>query len=157
MSSWGNLNQPVTVTPSTTFESSNGAPIGAGVYAKWGADNANVAVTANNAEFGNTSPHSKAELDLSFYQNNTPSAYINGMAVGIFGISANQSLASNTYLGAHAGWTIVRIGTGGRAGRIQAETMIAMGTLADPVTSPLVDAASDVLQAPDASPLILGF
>ncbi len=160
MSGWGNQNVPVTVNSSTTFETTLGAPIDAAVNARWGADNTSIAVTANNADLGNTSPGSKALADLQFFNNTTVNAYITNMAVGIFGISTNQIgsavATQNTYAGAHAGWTIVRQGTGGRAGRIQAETLVAMGTLGD-YTAPDLLIGTDVLLSPDSKNLVTTF
>lgn len=133
MSLWGNNNQSVTVTNTTTRETSSGAPIGAAANARWGRDNTSIVVTASNVNFGNTSSGSKASVDLAFFQNDTPNAFLNGMAVGIYGISSNQ-MSSNTLSGSHAGWTLVHQGTGGRAGRVWSETLVAMHSVADVVS-----------------------
>lgn len=55
-----------------------------------------------------------------------------GMAIGVFGIDAseraNTSSAANT-AGSHAGWVLRKEGTGGRAGRVHVETLVAMGSM----------------------------
>ena|SRR5271157_3896181 len=156
MAQWGASNLPVNVSNVTTAETSNGAPIGAAVNALWAEDSPFIAVTAPNSDFGNTSPGSKALVDLNFFQNSTPNAFVNGIGIGVYGISANQT--ANAYMGAHTGWTLVKIGTGGRAGRIQTETLVAMHTIADPSISSLVVNGTDALTtaAPDSASLIVG-
>ena len=47
-------------------------------------------------------------------------------------------------MGAHAGWTLVTQGTGGRAGRVQTETLVAMHSLGD-YTAPNLTIAGDFL------------
>ncbi len=54
------------------------------------------------------------------------------MKIGVFGVDAaekaNTLTAANT-AGGHAGWILRKEGTGGRAGRIQVETLVAMGSV----------------------------
>ena len=67
----------------------------------------------------------------TLYANTTTSAYVSGAKVGVFGVDVvEQGLASNkTTHGAHSGWTLVTQGTGGRAGRVHAQTIVAMGSM----------------------------
>jgi hypothetical protein len=55
-----------------------------------------------------------------------------GMAIGVFGVDtaemANTVSKANTS-GAHAGWVLRKEGTGGRAGRVHVETLVAMGSI----------------------------
>lgn len=51
-----------------------------------------------------------------------------GQAVGVFGVDAQEQTATAAQ-GGHAGWNIRKVGTGGRAGRIQVETLVAMGSM----------------------------
>ena len=63
------------------------------------------------------------------YGNVTTGAYFTGANVGIFGVDATeQGIAANPK-GGHAGWVIRTAGTGGRAGRVQTETLVAMGSI----------------------------
>ena len=42
--------------------------------------------------------------------------------------TTEQRVAANPH-GGHAGWVLVKRGTGGRAGRVQVETLVAMGSM----------------------------
>jgi ribosomal protein S11 len=103
---WGKNNQAVTANSTTTAESTSGEPIG--VYTAVKGDQVN-RVNSANAHFGNTSSGSRAAVDSALFGNSTPGAFIPGMTVGV--VSSNSSTA-NTMPGSHAGWQIVRSGTG---------------------------------------------
>ena len=47
--------------------------------------------------------------------------------VGTWGVDANEALAKN--VNGHAGWVLRTVGSGGRAGRVQEETLVAMGSM----------------------------
>jgi len=76
-----------------------------------------------------------------YYANTQLGAFSDNQAIGIFGVSAaeqaNSSTVESTGVPTHAGWVIRKAGTGGRAGRIQVETIVAMGSM-------IGDAADDV-------------
>ena len=94
---------------------------------------------ANNApKQGDTSGYGGFTTAVSantqkYYANTQIDGFINDATVGVFGLSALE--ASNTGAGkantasAHAGWVMRKEGTGGRAGRIQTETLVAMGSM----------------------------
>lgn len=67
------------------------------------------------------------------YANTTTSAFITGANVGIFGVDtsemANTSATSVASRPAHAGWILRTAGTGGRAGRVKTEVLVAMGSM----------------------------
>ena len=103
MSLWGNL------------DAANNAPKFAGT--------GGIGLTANTQQlFSNTT-----------FATTSSSLGRAGQAIGVFGLSALE--ASNTgagkanTAGAHAGWVMRKEGTGGRAGRIQTETLVAMGSM----------------------------
>lgn len=108
MAQWGRNDQSVTANSSTTVESSTGAPIGTYTAVKAGG--------GANAHFGNTSAGSRAATDVAMFNNATPSAFISGAAVGVYGVSApemaNNTLNNSVEHGAHAGWNLRRAGTG---------------------------------------------
>jgi hypothetical protein len=108
MAQWGRNDQAVTANSTTTKETSNGAPIGTFTAVKLGG--------GANAHFGNTSAGSRAATDVNMFNNTTPSAFLSGQAVGVFGVSAaehaNNILNASVERGAHAGWNIRRAGTG---------------------------------------------
>jgi len=66
----------------------------------------------------------------SFYGNTTANAIMDGVTLGQFGVDANEASAS---LGAvtHTGWVVKTTGSGGRAGRVQYETLVAGGIITD--------------------------
>jgi hypothetical protein len=49
------------------------------------------------------------------------------ITVGVFGVDAQEAAADHK--GAHTGWVMRTVGTGGRAGRVQEEVLVAMSTL----------------------------
>jgi len=129
---WGRNDQSVTANSVTTVESSNGAPIGTHALVKSGGGNTSVRVDGANAHFGNTSPGSRANVDVAMFNNTTADAFIPGITVGVFGVDANEitaERASGAARPAHAGWVLRTVGSGGRAGRVQYETLVAMGSL----------------------------
>lgn len=104
MAQWGRNDQSVTANSSTTVESSSGAPIGTYTAVKAGG--------GANAHFGNTSAGSRAATDVSMFNNATPSAFLTGAAVGVFGVSATEVANTSSEKVAHAGWNLRRAGTG---------------------------------------------
>ena len=112
MPQWGRNDQAVTANSVTTKETSNGAPIGTYVLVKGD----QVGRTSGaNAHFGNTSPMSRANVDVRMFNNTTPGAFLTGQAVGIFGADATETSVSNASGIAHAGWLVRRAGTGSLA------------------------------------------
>lgn len=68
----------------------------------------------------------------TFFGNTTANAYSNGITVGQFGVDTSE-IAATRQAGenrpAHAGWVNRIVGSGGRAGRIQHEVLVAMGSM----------------------------
>lgn len=65
------------------------------------------------------------------FDNTTPDAFVPGATVGVFGVDSTEiGLANNKSQAAtHAGWVLRTEGTGGRAGRINTEVLVAMGSM----------------------------
>jgi hypothetical protein len=63
------------------------------------------------------------------YGNVTTGAFFSGANVGVFGVDATEQGSSSNPDGGHAGWVIRTAGTGGRAGRVHIETIVAMGSM----------------------------
>lgn len=84
----------------------------------WAADQLKITANTGNqtALFGNT----------------TADAFITGATIGQYGVDVNEAQAAragaNTKA-AHAGWVLRTVGSGGRAGRIQNEVLVAMGSM----------------------------
>jgi hypothetical protein len=75
---------------------------------------------------------SSANVNLA-YGNTTTSAFITGANVGIFAVDtsemANTSATNKASHPTHSGWVLRKAGTGGRAGRVQTEVLVAMGSI----------------------------
>ncbi len=102
------------------------------------AANADIAIPAQfhlTPDYANT---------LLMFANSTPNNVITGETVGIFGVDANKMTvaalqgatvtpaagqSANIGMPQHAGWVVRTLGSGGRAGRVMYETMVAMGSM----------------------------
>lgn len=58
------------------------------------------------------------------YGNTTADVYTTGQTIGLFGVDAQEAAADQR--GAHTGWVLRTTGSGGRAGRVQEEVLVAM-------------------------------
>ena len=101
MAQWGRNDQAVTAN--STAYVSNGAPLGTYTAVKLGG--------GANAHFGN-SVGTRANTDSAMFNNTTPSAFLSGQAVGVFGVDTTEIAVSNAAGVAHAGWNLRRAGTG---------------------------------------------
>lgn len=140
MSKWGQNDQSVTANSTTTIETSKGAPIGTQSLVYGSGKGTNPVSMAANAVFGNTSSGSKASVDVNMYGNTTVGAFINNMAVGVFGVNATMLqttgggliLGKVTYAGsgyaanAAVTLTVVNGGTGASG-----NTLVAVGRVAN--------------------------
>lgn len=96
----------------------------------WGnTDDAANSVYYAPAQFNKTANTTNRD---ALFGNTTADAFVTGAKVGQFGVSTAETQAlrdgANTKV-AHAGWNLRIEGTGGRAGRVQMETLVAMGSL----------------------------
>lgn len=87
---WGRNDQSVTANSTTTKESSNGAPIGTYALVKGSGQGPNAIPMDANAHFGNTSPGSRASVDVAMFGNTTIGAFIPGMAIGVFAVNTTS-------------------------------------------------------------------
>lgn len=106
---FGRNDKSVTANSTTTVESTTGAPIGTYVYVK---GDQIARVDAANAHFGNTSPGSRANVDVRMFNNTTPGAFLSKVSVGVFGADATETGVSNAAGISHAGWLLRKAGTG---------------------------------------------
>jgi len=80
------------------------------------------------AQYGKTA---NSDNRADFFGNTTANAFVAGVTVGQFGVDTNEQAAARQ-IGprpAHSGWVIRTEGQGGRAGRVQHETLVAMGSM----------------------------
>lgn len=122
MSNWGRNNQAVTANSTTTQETSNGAPMGTYALVSGSGKGVSPIPMTPNSKFGNTSPGSAASVDVSMFGNTTTGAFIDNLAVGVFGVSAvsmaNNVAHSSKERPAHAGWVVRREGAGPVTGAV---------------------------------------
>lgn len=96
--------------------------------ANWG----NTDDAANSVLWATTYVKLPANTDnqANLYGNTTADAFITGATVGQFGVDQGETQAlragANTKV-THAGWNLRTVGSGGRAGRVQNETLVAFG------------------------------
>ena len=84
----------------------------------------------------------------NLYNNVVTSAWVTNANVGVFGVSTEE-IANTTGEGhavSHTGWHLRTEGTGGRAGRVHYETLVAMKSIT--IENPVV-AANDDVQLPE--------
>jgi len=84
---WGNKKVAVNVSPTTTVETTEGAPIGTYTLVKGGG--------GDNANWGNTAG-SRANTDLAMYKANAPFPTLPGMTVGVIPVSASDIVSPNS-------------------------------------------------------------
>lgn len=98
--------------------------------AQWG----NTDDAANSVNWAPTSVKltpNTANRDALF-GNTTADAFITGVTVGQFGADTNEiqaKRAAGVASPTHAGWVLRTVGSGGRAGRVMHETLVAFGSL----------------------------
>lgn len=75
-----------------------------------------------------------AKLQTEVFGNVTEDDLVQDLIVGQFGVSATEmsqqgQAGSEADAVTHAGWVLRKEGTGGRAGRVQYETLVASGSM----------------------------
>jgi hypothetical protein len=132
MAQWGRNDQPSSAL--ANVQTSNGAPIGTYTAVKLGG--------GANASFANTTG-SRGQIDIAMFSNTTPSAFLSGAAVGVFGVSATEQANNRLNAaerGAHAGWNLRRAGTGPIISIVANTTLVGyVNTDFITVTSPATD------------------
>jgi hypothetical protein len=71
------------------------------------------------------------------------------VAIGVFGVDANEADVNNQ--GAHTGWVLRTVGTGGRAGRVLQEVLVAMNTMQTDGDTPVYPDAKITITSQPAS------
>lgn len=66
----------------------------------------------------------------TLYGNTTADAYITGTTVGMYAVDDNE-IAAGSGAVAHTGWVLRTVGSGGRAGRVMTEVLVAGGIASD--------------------------
>jgi hypothetical protein len=83
----------------------------------------------------------------ALFGNTTADAFITGETIGQFGVDTAETAANKAIT--HAGWVLRTVGSGGRAGRVTFETLVAMGSLTgDAEDDVMSDALITILTQP---------
>jgi hypothetical protein len=84
----------------------------------------------------------------NLFNNTTADAFITGVTVGQFGVDSNE-IAVNPEV-AHTGWVLRTVGSGGRAGRVMHEVLVAGGIGSDSEDTVFPDAVLAITTDPVA-------
>lgn len=99
--------------------------------AQWGNnDNAanSVSWAITNIKSTYNAANTSATQTTLFANTSASEIITNGMTVGQFGVDANELSVDGGVSGVpHTGWVLRTVGTGGRAGRVQHEVLVAGG------------------------------
>jgi hypothetical protein len=80
------------------------------------------------------------------FGNTTADVYTTNETIGLFGVDAQESLATHAQ---HTGWVLKTTGSGGRAGRVQNEVLVAMSTMNSDADGQVYANVSITLTGPD--------
>ena len=80
------------------------------------------------------------------FQNTTPDVYTAGETIGLFAVDAFEADVNDEV--AHSGWVLRTVGSGGRAGRVQQEVLIATGIITDNTSPIYPDATITITSQP---------
>lgn len=94
---------------------------------------ANTDDAANSTIFAAAQVHKTPNTanQTALFGNTTADAFISGVTVGQFGVSQDEAIAARAEgkKVTHSGWVLETVGSGGRAGRVQREVLVAMNTI----------------------------
>jgi hypothetical protein len=90
----------------------------------WAVNSTIVNATGVKASFAGHTAANVARL----YGNTTPDVYTVGETIGLFGVDAQEADVNGNGT-VHTGWVLKTTGSGGRAGRIQQEVLIALSEM----------------------------
>lgn len=96
--------------------------------AQWGSNDASSNAVLWSGALVKLAPNSANRNAL--YGNSTADAFITGATIGVYGVDAAEVQAGGGKV-SHTGWVIQTTGSGGRAGRVQTEVLVAGGMAGD--------------------------
>jgi len=113
----------------------------------WAVNSTIVNATGVKASFAGHTAANVARL----YGNTTPEVYTVGETIGLFGVDAQEADVANI----HTGWVLKTTGSGGRAGRVQQEVLVALSEMKAPDGDAQVYAnVSITLTGPDGATVV---
>ncbi len=120
----------------------------------WGNTDANTSAPKYAPNYVRISPN--ANNVNALYGNTTSDVFVTGQTIGLFGVDVNEEQAANTGAPQHAGWVLRKVGSGGRAGRVTYETLVAMGSMVADGDAVFVEYRIVVDSEPSNSALVTG-
>lgn len=96
--------------------------------AQWGSNDASSNAVLWSGALVKLAPNT-ANRDALF-GNTTADAFITGQTIGVYGVDAAEVAAGGGKV-AHSGWVVQKTGSGGRAGRVMTEVLVAGGITGD--------------------------
>jgi hypothetical protein len=103
-------------------------------------------INATNTKINYSAP--TADNVALLYQNTTADVYTTDETIGLFAVDAFEADVNDEV--AHSGWVLRTVGSGGRAGRVQQEVLIATGIITDN-TSPIYPDATITISSQPGS------
>ena len=98
-----------------------------------------MALWANTDDAANSTIFAAAQVNLTtntanqtaLFGNTTADAFVTGATIGQFGVTEDEAVAGRAEgkKVTHSGWILETVGSGGRAGRVQREVLVAMNTI----------------------------
>jgi hypothetical protein len=85
------------------------------------------------------------------FGNTTADVYTTGQTVGLFAVDPQESLATHA---SHGGWILKTTGSGGRAGRVQNEVLVALSTVNSDSDGQVYANVSITLTGPDSASVL---
>lgn len=86
----------------------------------------------------------------NLFNNTTADAFISGVTVGQFAVDEKEIAAENSKV-SHTGWVLRTVGSGGRAGRVMTEVLVAGGIVSDSEDTTFPDYVLSITTQPNAN------
>lgn len=107
-------------------------PVVAAVQKAWGNKDEAAGVPVFSPSYVNQSP--TRENAEALYEGSVKVGSGTGATVGVYATTPTEMKDATGV--AHSGWVLTKTGTGGRAGRIQTEVLVAMSNMEDKAVTP---------------------
>ena len=85
------------------------------------------------------------------YGNTTADVYTTGETIGLFAVDAQESIVTHA---PHSGWVLKTTGSGGRAGRVQNEVLVALSTVTGDGDAQVYANVTITLTGPSAASIV---
>jgi hypothetical protein len=111
-------------------------------------------MNVRQTELQNSAP-TAANVAL-LYGNTSADVYTTNQTIGLFAIDSQEIQAQGHGLGAHSGWNLKTTGSGGRAGRVQTETLVCLANVISDGDAQVYANVSITLSGPSNGSVVSG-